>query len=199
MTTKRKLILVHGITDTSKDMEAIANYLRAKAFHVKTIDFVPNDGSVSLRTSAEQLDAFIRGVADDKIIDIVAFSMGGLIALTWMLLMEGASRTLHYVPISAPLKGTYAAHLMNSPGIRDMRPNSTLIDTLGKRLDQLKNVHITTIRTQFDGIVFPSETSKLDLQGVDNFVVPVLLHRWMLFDTRVHALIEQGLRKSEVS
>lgn len=195
MNQKRPVILAHGITDTSQDMRAIANYLSARSFHVESINFVPNDGSVDLITSASQLGTFIQNVAPEQDIDIVAFSMGGLIALTWLLLNDGASRTIHYVPISAPLKGTYAAHLMSSPGIRDMRPDSALINTLGKHFDKLNNIQVTTIRTNFDGIVFPSDTSKLDLPGVENFAVPVLLHRWMLFDSRVHRLIEQGLLK----
>jgi len=195
MTENRPVILAHGITDSGQDMRAIANYLSERSFEAKSINFIPNDGTVSLNSSAKQLDSFVRDVAGDEIIDIVAFSMGGLIALTWLLLHGGATRTMHYIPISAPLRGTYAAHLMNSPGIKDMRPDSALIDTLGKRLDELKGIKVTTIRTRFDGIVFPSETSKLDLPGVENFVVPVLLHRWMLFDARVHKIIEHGLRR----
>jgi triacylglycerol lipase len=195
MNKVRPVILAHGITDTSMDMGAIADYLRSRSFQVESINFVPNDGSVDLLTSARQLERFIRDVAGDRTIDLVAFSMGGLIALTWLLLNSGASRTMHFIPISAPLRGTYAAHLMNSPGIKDMRPNSALIKTLAERLDDLGNIHVTTIRTHFDGIVFPSYTSRLDLPGVENFTVPVLLHRWMLFDTRVHKLIEYGLHK----
>lgn len=194
-TSRCPVVLVHGILDSAKDMAAIAQVLRDNGYDTRSISLTPNDGSVPLDTSARQLDDFVRRELAGSRINLVAFSMGGLVSLLWLMNYGGLAQTRHYVPISAPLHGTLSAYLMNRPGIVDMRPDSSLVQELISREHELRHIQVTTIATRLDGIVLPYRTSSLSVAEPFNHKLWVPLHRLMLFERRVHELILEALQR----
>lgn len=195
-TSRCPVVLVHGILDSASDMSAIAGVLEEHGYETRSISLSPNDGSVPLDTSARQLSDFVCDELGGRRLNLVSFSMGGLISLLWLLRYGGLARTRHYVPISAPLHGTLAAYLMNRPGIIDMRPDSSLVRELTRREHELSQIKVTTIATRLDGIVLPYSTSGLSVAEPFNHKLWVPLHRLMLFERRVHELILEALERS---
>jgi triacylglycerol lipase len=73
-----------------------------------------------------------------------------------------------------------------------MRPGSALLAQLGTDVSHLRTVAVHCMYTPFDAMIVPSESSVLEgARSVHK--VPVLVHRLMLSDARVHALTAQLL------
>ena len=75
------VVLVHGLHDTEHVFRRMSASLRQRGFDVYTLNLNPNNGDAPLEDLAAQLRTFIDSrVGADKPLDIVAFSMGGLVA-----------------------------------------------------------------------------------------------------------------------
>ena len=190
----------HGILDTSGTMAPIADMLRAAGRVVYSNDFMPNTGKRSIREYALQLKDFIATtVGFDEPIDMVGFSMGGFIMRTLIQLEGGAEFTRAFVSISSPHQGTQwssafkgLSERIQFQGIADMSCNSELVKQLSETDHLRENIRCTTVRTEYDLIIRPTESSIL--VGADNHVVNELAHPWMITSKKVHALILEGLK-----
>src|SRR5208337_3989040 len=104
------VVLVPGIWDTSSVFNRMAARLEKAGWSVCAVSLKPNDGSVTLEQSADEL----RQLIDERLgprqsLDLVAFSMGGLVARYYAQRMGGLARIRHFVTISTPHHGTEAA------------------------------------------------------------------------------------------
>lgn len=64
-------------------------------------------------------------------VDIVAHSMGGLVARYYITKLGGSAKVRHLVTLGAPHHGTDWAYACFFQSCYDMRPNSALINSLG--------------------------------------------------------------------
>jgi triacylglycerol lipase len=186
------VILVHGINDTNAKLRSIAQRLRCLGREVYGIDLVPNDGTASLSDSALQLQEFIdRQVPADRTIDLVGFSMGGLVSRYYVQRLGGIDRVEHYVTISAPHQGTIAAYFTQKISCVQMRPASSFLKDLQQDIQMLDQVKFTSIWTPFDLIILPPISSQI---GIGKEVsLPIVLHPWMVDDERSIAAVLAGL------
>ncbi len=114
------VLLIHGIFDNSSKMEPMDRYLGAHGFQSRyLINLVPNGGQAPLETLAaevrQRVDQILADTGAPKI-DIVAFSMGGVVSRYYLQDLDGLSRTRRFVTISSPHHGTMTAYAMNTPG-----------------------------------------------------------------------------------
>jgi triacylglycerol lipase len=190
---RNPVLLVHGIIDSSRVFAKMSAYLRNWGWIVHTIDLVPNDGSVCLSLLAQQVKDYINGnftVAQK--LDLVGFSMGGLVSRYYLQRLEGIKKVQRFISISAPNNGTFMAYLLPSLGITQMRPNSNFIQNLNQDAQELlSKLNFSVISTPFDLMILPPTSSKMSIGK--EFEIPVLTHHWMKTDERVFKQIHRLL------
>jgi len=178
------VILVPGIWDTGGKFDRMAEALGKAGWQTYEVALAPNDGSVSLVRLAKDLRKFVNGkLGWGRRFDIVAFSMGGLVARSYVQRLGGLARVDHFVTISTPHHGTITADLGNAPGFLDMRPDSAFVRDLDKDANRLSNISFTSIWTPLDLIIEPADSSRLPIGA--EVKIPVLTHNWMVTDGRV--------------
>lgn len=111
---------------------------------------------------AEQLRLFIQqNVKQDQSIDLIGFSMGGLVSRYYIQRLSGMGRVKHFITISSPHHGTLMAKLLNNKGSKQMRPNSDFIQGINKDVNDLNQIKFTSIWTPLDLMIIPASSSHL--------------------------------------
>lgn len=189
---RNPVFLVHGLMDTSYKMRTIASHLRGLGWEVFDIDLRTNDGATRLEILARQLAAEIdRICGSERPIDLLGFSMGGLVSRYYLQRLGGLRRVQRFISISAPHNGTIAANFSLRLGCMQMRPNSAFMQDLSSDVDRLKELNFTSIWTPFDLIILPPSSSQLGI-GTE-ISIPVLAHPLMVTDRRVLLAISEAL------
>ncbi len=190
---RNPVLLVHGITDTGRVFRKMSAYLTNLGWEVHTIDLVPNNGSVCLTILAQQVKDYIsHNFTAEQNIDLIGFSMGGLVTRYYVQRLGGIGRIQRFISISAPNKGTLIAYFSATTGITQMRPNSDFIRDLNQDAkDLLSKLNFAVISTPFDLMIVPSNSSKMSIGK--EIELPVLTHRWMKTDERVFQQVHQLL------
>jgi triacylglycerol lipase len=95
-------------------------------------------------------------------ISIVGFSMGGLVARSYVQDFGGVRRVAQLLTIGTPNQGTETARLLLMPGIREMVPGSVWLQRLNRgSFNQLRRIRYGVIWSTTDGVVFPSASSQI--------------------------------------
>jgi triacylglycerol lipase len=199
-THRNPVLLVHGITDTSRKMRKIASHLRGYGWEVFDIDLTPNNGDSRLEVLAQQVADLVertfgreQSLAEpfQRKIDLLGFSMGGLVTRYYLQRLGGIDRVQRYISISAPHQGTIAAQFSTKPACIQMRPNSDFLRDLNSDVDRLKQLNFTSIWTPFDLIILPPSSSQLGIGK--ELSIPALAHPLMVFDSRALNAISDAL------
>ncbi len=159
---KNPVVLVHGIKDDARKMERMAQHLRAEGWTAHTLSLTPSWGQVGLDELAGQLAAFVQTTfPEEEKIDLVAFSMGGIVARYYVQRLGGIDHVERFVTISSPHHGTWFAHLLPNAGGRQMRPRSDFLRDLNRDSQMLTRLRFTSIWTPLDLIILPPRSSRL--------------------------------------
>ncbi|PSB58858.1 esterase/lipase family protein [Chamaesiphon polymorphus] len=193
---RNPVFLVHGLMDTSYKMRTIASYLRGLGWEVFDIDLRTNDGTTRLEILARQLAVEIDRIFapdshSERSIDLLGFSMGGLVSRYYLQRLGGMQRVQRFITISTPHNGTIAANFSMRSGCMQMRPNSAFMQDLSSDVDRLKELNFTSLWTPFDLIILPPSSSQLGI-GTERSI-PVLAHPLMVSDRRVLLEISEAL------
>jgi triacylglycerol lipase len=189
----RPVVLVPGLWDTSSMFKRMAARLDNSGWRALAFALEPNDGSVTLEKSADDLRRFIDArLGPRRSLDIVAFSMGGLVARYYAQRLGGLARIAHFVTISTPHHGTGTAYLEPLPGVRQMRPGSPFLLDLNRDAGRLAQVSFTSIWSPLDIVISPAVSSRLPFGS--EVQIPVLLHFLMPGDERVIQAVMRGLQ-----
>jgi triacylglycerol lipase len=189
---RNPILLVHGLMDTSYKMRKISSHLHNLGWQVFDIDLIPNNGDSRLEVLAKQVgDLIDRTFSPDQPIDLLGFSMGGLVSRYYLQRLGGIERVERFISISAPNNGTIAAQFSLRPGCMQMRPNSEFMTDLNSDVDRLKSLNFTSIWTPFDLIILPPSSSQLGI-GTE-LSIPVLAHPLMVADERTLKAVTTAL------
>jgi triacylglycerol lipase len=195
---RNPVLLVHGLMDTSSKMRKIAAHLRGLGWQVADIDLTANNGDTPLEVLAQQVATKIdRTFARDRPIDLLGFSMGGLVSRYYVQRLGGIDRIQRFVTISTPHRGTIAANFSTRRGCIQMRPEHDFIRDLNRDVDRLKQLNFTSLWTPFDAIILPASSSQLGI-GTE-LKIPVLAHPLMVADRRVLEAIATALSQPVAS
>ena len=128
---KRPIILIHGLWNTSAIFNNLLNRLDYYdvEYYAPTLDHY--FGRVSIIDLAESLDGLIiKKYGNEREIDILGFSMGGIIARYWINKFNGYLRTKRFISIGSPHRGTLTAQLVPKnlfKGISEMKISSSFL------------------------------------------------------------------------
>lgn len=186
------MLLVHGIWKSSATFRAVRRYLEKRDFDVYAIDLVPADGRVPLEQLSEQLASFVSSrMPAGTPLDLVGFSMGGLVCRYYLQRLGGIERARRFVSVSSPHHGTQAARLGARPGHAQMRPGSAFLEDLNRDIMMLARLDVTSIWTPLDLMIVPPESSRLPLGR--EVLVAAPIHGLMLYDPRSLRAITEAL------
>jgi triacylglycerol lipase len=159
-------------------------WLQSKGLQVHSLNLIPNNGDAGIDELANQIAVYIgTRIPAGKLIDLVGFSMGGLVVRYYLQPLGGSERVQRFIAISSPHHGTWTVFLRGNPGARQMRPGSDFLQDLNRDAAVLNRIQLTTIRTPFDLMIIPSSSS--ELAAARSIRVNVPAHPLMVRDRRV--------------
>ncbi len=191
-TPRNPVLLIHGIKDDARKMEPMARSLRAQGWEAKTMSFKPSWGQRGLDVLAGQVAQFVdENYAPGEKIDLVAFSMGGLVTRYYLQRLGGLERVQRYVTLSTPHHGTLLAYLIPNAGCRQMRPGSAFLRDLASDADRLAALDFTSFWTPLDTIIVPARSSVMPQARNERMVIA--LHPLMVWQGSVQRAVAAAL------
>jgi triacylglycerol lipase len=191
-TRRNPVLLIHGIDDTCAIFWRLAPALENLGWSVHQIDLTPSNGDVGLDQLAAQVADYVeKTFAPDQAIDLVGFSMGGIISRYYVQRLGGLQRVQRFITISSPHNGTWIALLRPNLGASQMRVNSEFLDALNRDAHQLERINFTSIWTPFDSMIVPANSSEMPVGK--NCQIWVGGHAWMVTDAKSILTIAQAL------
>ena len=166
MEKRNPIILIHGLWNTS----SIFSSITSKLDEIEIEYFAPtlnhDYGMTSIIELTHTLDELIlEKYGLEKEIDILGFSMGGIISRYWLQKFNGYKRTRRFISIGSPQKGTLMAQLVPKypfKGISEMKINSYFLRELEKNDYFLDDIECINFFTYWDLMVFPSWWTNLN-------------------------------------
>ena len=192
---RRPLVLVHGLWDSPRLFNRLVRRLDAYQWPVSVPHLPHRLGAVPLVTLAERLDDHIRQRwGDGCVIDLLGFSMGGIISRVWLQQLGGARRTHRFISVGSPQRGTLTAQWIPRwlfAGLADMKRGSRLLRRLNADPSSLRRLECASFYCRWDLMVFPGWQAVLPLGTQQS--VPVLTHQQLMAHPRALELLTQTI------
>tara|TARA_B100000900_G_scaffold376499_1_gene359286 strand:- start:293 stop:889 length:597 start_codon:yes stop_codon:yes gene_type:complete len=155
----RPIVLIHGLWNTSNIFKTLSRKLDRYAIDYFAPTLQHDFGKVSIIDLTKLLnELIINKYGLDKEIDLLGFSMGGIIGSFWLKNFGGNKRTNKFISVGSPHKGTLTSQIIPSiplKGISEMKINSNLLKDLYASNNFLENVNCISFFTKWDLMVFP--------------------------------------------
>lgn len=195
-TDQSVVILVPGWKDTGKTLKPLLDFLVKENFPAIICSPQPSDGSLTIPQMAVALKPTCVEVVEQtkRPLKLVGFSMGGLIARSYLQECGGAKHCSHLVTIATPHMGVLTALATQKPGLRQMKPNDPWLQKLNASFadDMAKNqINVTSIWSPFDTTIIPPSSSFLGMVKNVRILSPV--HALIMRDVRVHKAVGEAL------
>jgi triacylglycerol esterase/lipase EstA (alpha/beta hydrolase family) len=185
---RRTLVFVHGLGANRSSFFALQAYLRLSGFRDQLAT------SYRPRGSIEALALQLKRTIDDRVrggrIDLIAHSMGGLVARFYAQHLGGARRADRLVTLGTPHRGSYGAARVPSDLVRQLDPESAFLRRLNASPPPA-GLQITSIAAGRDALVQPGD-SALCPHG-EQHTFSDLGHLGLLFSPRVYAVVGAAL------
>lgn len=192
------LVLVHGLWDTPRVFNRLKRHLGERRQPLLIPHLPHRLGAVGLLELAELLGSHIEAAfGRGQPIDVLGFSMGGVIVRSWIQLLGGHRRTRRFHCVGSPQRGTWAAQAVPSrllPGIADMKRGSRLLRRLDADLSTLEPVDCHSYYCRADLTVFPGWQARLPIGPA--VALPVWTHRQLITDSRALQVLSGELMLS---
>ncbi len=193
-----RTILVPGFLDGKNYLVPLVVALGFLGVEAEVISPQPSDGTVPIEDLAAQLAAAIEErFPEGQMLNLVGFSMGGLIARSYIQQLGGLARIRRLVTLATPHHGTYTAYCFNRPACLQMRPGSAWLAELNRDLSALTAIDFTSIWTPLDLTIIPANSSVMPVGKMISVISP--LHAALPFDPRIVQTIAQTLREPEAA
>nr|WP_254977236.1 alpha/beta hydrolase [Cyanobium sp. ATX 6A2] len=183
-TTGPPLVLVHGLLDTP----AVFNALKRELGNRRQPLLIPalplRLGATPVLEAAALLGSHIEAAFGiEQPVDLLGFSMGGVIARAWIQLRGGQRRTRRFISVGSPQQGTLTAQPWPSrllAGIADLKWGSPLLQQLNANCDSLCRIECHSFYSGLDLVVLPGWRAVLPVGA--RTMLPVLTHPQLLRD-----------------
>ncbi len=190
--TRKCVLLIHGLNDTRAIFQTMAPSLIKLGWSVYDLDLLPSNGELPLDKLAQQVADYINTTfAPDDKLSVIGFSMGGIVSRYYIQRLGGIARVKKFITIASPHQGTWVAHLFQTPGCVQMRPNSAFLQDLDQDVEMLEQIDFTSIWTPYDLMIVPANSSQLPVGT--SIPLHVLRHDWMVTDAGCLKVVAQAL------
>ena len=179
MVNRNPIILIHGLWNTSSIFSFITSKLDEQGVDYFAPTLNHSFGMTSIVELTNLMDQLILekyGLQQE--IDVLGFSMGGVISRYWINKFNGYKRTKRFITIGSPHNGTLASQLVPKypfRGISEMKINSSLLRDLSKYDYFLNDIDCISFFTFWDLMVFPGWRAHLNVG--EKISLKILKHR----------------------
>lgn len=141
-------------------------------------------GRTPIAAAAAELGRWIEAAYPAEArIDLLGFSIGGVIARTWIQRLGGHRRTRRFISVGSPQQGTLTAwpwprRLFR--GLADLRHDSALLRDLNSDLSALEGIECHSFYSALDLAVLPGWRAVLPIG--ERTLLPVATHPQLLRD-----------------
>lgn len=191
------LVLVHGMWDTPRLFDRLKRLLGQRRGPLLIPHLPHRFGVTPIEELAELLGMHIEAAFGlEQPIDLLGFSMGGVIGRTWIQLLGGHRRTRRLISVGSPQRGTVTAQPWPSwplAGIADLKAGSALLERLNTNLECLRHVDCCSFYCHPDLMVMPAWRAVLPL-GPGRSLPVRYHHQLMSHEAALHPLMEELLR-----
>ena len=197
MIRRPPLVLLHGLWDTPRVFRRLEAELLGRCPELELwAPHLPHRfGAVPLRQLGAQLASLItQRFGPTAPIDLLGFSMGGLVGRLWLQDHGGAARCRRFLCLGSPQRGTLAAQLVPRAllaGIADMKLGSPLLRHLDAGTVRLHGVACTSFFCPTELTVVPGWRAVLPLG--QRRALPVWTHRQLIGHPRALAAVADCL------
>ena len=195
--TPPPLVLVHGMWDTPRLFNRLEQALDRRRGPLLIPPLPHRFGLTPIETQAVLLGTAIEAAfGPEQPIDLLGFSMGGVIARVWIQLLGGHRRTRRLISVGSPQQGTLTAQPWPSwplAGIADLKAGSPLLQRLNSNLATLQEVDCCSFYCQPDLMVMPAWRAVLPI-GPGRSLPVRYHHQLMTLPAALHPLVEELLR-----
>jgi triacylglycerol lipase len=176
------LVLVHGLWDTPGLFRRLEERLQGRRQPLLAPHLPHGLGQRPLLEMACQLGHLVcKHFGPEQPVDLLGFSMGGVVARSWLQLAGGAGRVRRLISVGSPQRGS----LLAAPwprrwlaSVADMRPGSPLLRKLNGDLSALAGVDCCSFWCLADTLVIPSWTGVLPVGRRQH--LPVWHHKQLI-------------------
>ena len=187
-------ILVPGFSDDTTVLQGLQRFLQQQGLAASALSPQPSDGTATIDRLAQQLaEAIGQTLPAEARLNLVGFSMGGLICRWYVQQLGGLARTERLITIATPHQGTWSAYTYNRPACIQMRPGSRFLADLNRDLRDLQKVQFTSIWTPFDLTILPPTNSYLPVGEMVQVLSP--FHATLLLDPRILQIVANRLQQ----
>jgi pimeloyl-ACP methyl ester carboxylesterase len=187
---KRPVVCVHGLSGHPQNFFGLRLFLRllgrTRFYAFGYDDSLPLEKSAADLAGAVAEIVRVNDLQSDAKIDLVAHSMGGIVARLALLDPQFASRIETFITIASPHGGTLAARFLATPRALDLRPDSVLWKRLSDQTPwpgPPRYPRLIAFWSSSDVMMLPATTATL--QGADNREVNNVSHTGYLTRPRV--------------
>jgi triacylglycerol lipase len=178
---RRTLVFVHGLASNRSVFFPMQTYLRLIGYRHQYSFNMPVGPSI------ESLAICLQRELAEKIkggrIDIIAHSLGGLVARSYIQHLDGGRRVDRLITLGTPHYGTHAAHFIPSAFVRQLNPGSPFFQDLNSRPFP-QTVSCTSFAAGSDALILPGESALYE-EGT-GITYPKLGHNELLLSPLVY-------------
>ena len=188
------LVLVHGLWDTPRLFRHLLVALDGRRGEPLVPHLPHRLGATPLQDLAQQLAASIQQVYGHGVVDVLGFSMGGLVARAWLQDWGGHRRCRRFTVVGSPQEGTLTAQLIPRSllaGIADMKIGSDFLRRLQAGQALLDGVECRSFYCRTDLMVLPGWRAVLP-RG-HHQALPVWTHAQLIHHPRALVPLVQAL------
>jgi pimeloyl-ACP methyl ester carboxylesterase len=185
------VVLVHGLGGNRGLWLPLRLFLKING-HRRIYAFGYEDGAIE--EHAEELKSFVASVLQttgEQQVDVVAHSLGGIIARYVIQRLGFANRVRTLVTMATPHQGTYAAQYANTTLTRSLRPRSDVISDLNQEDLAGYPIRFFSIYSNRDVYVVPAEG--MTHAGAENIFLPEVSHSQYLVSPKVFRVVASCL------
>ena len=177
-------MLVHGLLDSPRVFNALKHQLGEQRQPLLIPDLPLRLGLTPVPEAAELLGSHIEAAFGlEQPVDLLGFSIGGVIARTWIQLRGGHRRTRRFTSVASPHQGTLTANPWPSrllAGIADLKQGSALLQQLNGDLSSLEAIECCSFYSDIDLVVVPGRRAVLPVG--EQRMLPVWTHPQVMRD-----------------
>lgn len=189
------VLMIHGVFHNRSAFAFLKQKLAAKGWHhFKEMDLLTSIHSIPVLAEqvASQTKALLKEYHAPQI-DIIAHSMGGVIARYYVQCLGGDGLVRNLITLGSPHQGTHMSRLSVLPHIREMRPGSHTMKELNA-LPPPRFTRVTSISGSLDLVMLNKNSTHW--AGVRNIHLKKVGHAGLLFSKRVFQIIVSHLSES---
>ncbi len=185
---RRPILLIHGIFHNKSAFFYLKQKLALKGWHhFRELDLLTSVYGISrlaerVKTEVERL----REEYETDQIDIVAHSMGGIVARYYLQKLGGDGVAKNLITLGTPHQGTDWSKYSVLPHLRDLHPKSPLLKELNE-LPPPAKTRVVSVAGKLDVMLLPRQTPQWP--GVRFIELENMGHAGLLFSKRVAQII----------